>query len=50
MREFTHDLIRYFMAHRKYWLLPMFFIFLIFGALIFLSSQAAIAPFVYTLF
>jgi hypothetical protein len=50
MREFAWDLFTYFRTHKKYWLVPMFLIFLVFGLLIFLSAQPAIAPFVYTLF
>ena len=34
---------------KKWWLLPIFLIFLLFGALMLLSTTAA-APFIYTLF
>jgi hypothetical protein len=40
------ELIR---QRRKYWLLPILFVLLLFGALMFLSGTAA-APFIYTLF
>ncbi len=40
-----------FMRHRKkFWLLPIILIMLLFGALIVLSSGSSIAPFIYTLF
>lgn len=35
---------------KKWWLLPMVIVLLLFGFLIFLSSGSAIAPFIYTLF
>jgi hypothetical protein len=35
---------------KKWWLLPMILVLLLFGALIVLTSGSAIAPFVYTLF
>jgi hypothetical protein len=35
---------------RKYWLLPLLAVLLVFGALIVLSSGSALAPFIYTLF
>ena len=40
----------YFLNHtKKWWLLPIVAILLVFGALVFLSGTAA-APFIYTLF
>ena len=43
--EFWH-----FLSHtKKWWLLPIVAILLVFGALVFLSGTAA-APFIYTLF
>jgi competence protein ComGC len=35
---------------KKWWLLPMILVLLLFGVLIVLTSGSAIAPFVYTLF
>jgi hypothetical protein len=35
---------------KKYWLLPIMFVLLIFGGLIVLTQGSAIAPFIYTLF
>jgi len=34
---------------KKYWLIPIVFVLLLFGVLVFLSGTAA-APFIYTLF
>jgi hypothetical protein len=40
----------YFLSHtKKWWLLPIVTILLLFGVLVFLSGTAA-APFIYTLF
>jgi hypothetical protein len=36
-------------ARKKYWLVPIIFVLLSFGVLVFLSGTAA-APFIYTLF
>jgi hypothetical protein len=37
-------------ARRKYWLLPIFIMMAIFGALIALTEGSAFAPFIYTIF
>jgi len=37
-------------ARKKYWLLPIFIVMALFGALIILTQGSAIAPFMYTLF
>jgi len=37
-------------VRKKFWLLPMIVVLLLFGALIVLTSGSAIAPFIYTLF
>jgi hypothetical protein len=37
-------------ARKKFWLLPMILVLLIFGALLILAQTSAIAPFIYTLF
>lgn len=48
--DFLKDLWAFFSHRKKYWLLPIILILLIFGALIVLTSGSAIAPFIYTLF
>ena len=35
---------------KKWWLLPILILLLLFGALIFLTEGSAVAPFIYTLF
>tara|TARA_B110001454_G_C12447514_1_gene320593 strand:+ start:224 stop:373 length:150 start_codon:yes stop_codon:yes gene_type:complete len=37
-------------VRKKYWLLPILFVLLIFGGLIILSQGSAVAPFIYTIF
>jgi hypothetical protein len=37
-------------ARKKFWLLPIMLVLLIFGGLIVLTQGSAIAPFIYTLF
>ncbi len=37
-------------VRKKYWLLPIIVILLMFGGLIILSQGSALAPFIYTIF
>ena len=48
--EFMRDLWGFLSVRKKFWLLPMILVLLLFGALIVLTSGSAIAPFIYTLF
>jgi len=48
--EFIRDLWGFLRVRKKFWLLPMIVVLLLFGALIVLTSGSAIAPFIYTLF
>jgi hypothetical protein len=48
--DFLKDMFEFFMQRKKYWLLPIILILLLFGVLIVLTSGSAIAPFIYTLF
>lgn len=48
--DFLRDLWGFFKQRKKYWLLPIVLVLLVFGALIVLTSGSAIAPFIYTLF
>ena len=47
--ETIFELIR-FIKKKKYILLPIFLVLLLFGALLFFSSNTAFAPFIYTLY
>ena len=37
-------------VRKKYWLLPIMFMMLVFGGLVVLTQGSAVAPFIYTLF
>ena len=47
--EFLRDLWGFLRQRKKFWLLPVIVVLLVFGALIVLTSGSAIAPFIYTL-
>jgi competence protein ComGC len=48
--EFIKDLWGFLNQRKKFWLLPLIVILLVFGVLIILTAGSAIAPFIYTLF
>lgn len=48
--EFLKDLWGFLRQRKKFWLLPLIVIVLVFGALMVFASGSAIAPFIYTLF
>jgi competence protein ComGC len=48
--EFLKDLWRFMKRRKKFWLLPIIVVLLLFGLLMVFTSGTAIAPFIYTLF
>lgn len=48
--EFFKDFWGFLKERKKFWLLPIITMMLLFGALLVLTSGTAIAPFIYTLF
>ncbi|HLN52840.1 MAG TPA: DUF5989 family protein [Lentimicrobium sp.] len=48
--EFLHDLWSFMRIRKKFWLLPLIIVLLVFGVLIVFTSGSAITPFIYTLF
>ena len=48
--DFLKDLWGFLRSRKKYWLLPIIIMLLIFGILIVFTSGSAFAPFIYTLF
>jgi hypothetical protein len=48
--ELLKDLYGFFKARKKYWLLPILLVLLLFGALVVFTGGPAVAPFIYTLF
>ena len=47
---FLLELVAFLRARKKYWLLPILLMMVVFGGLIVLSQGSAVAPFIYTLF
>jgi hypothetical protein len=50
MISFLKEFWLFLRTRKKYWLLPIFIMMMIFGALIVLTKGSAIAPFIYTIF
>lgn len=50
MLSFTAELWRFMAARKKFWLLPILLMMVLFGGLIVLAQGSAVAPFIYTLF
>ncbi len=50
MMLFLKDLWGFLKVRKKFWMLPIILVLLLFGVLIVLTSGSAIAPFIYTLF
>ncbi len=50
MGTFVKELWMFTRIRKKYWLVPIFIVMALFGALIVLTQGSAIAPFIYTLF
>jgi hypothetical protein len=50
MIEFLKEFWDFFKVRKKYWLLPILIVLVLFGSLIVLSQGTAVAPFIYTIF
>ena len=48
--SFIKEFLEFLRVRKKYWLLPILIVLVIFGGLIILSQGSAIAPFIYTIF
>jgi hypothetical protein len=48
--EFLVELWGFLRVRKKFWLLPIILVLLLFGVLVVLTSGTAVAPFIYTLF
>ena len=48
--SFLKEFFYFLKIRKKYWLLPIIFVLILFGGLIILSQGSAVAPFIYTLF
>jgi len=50
MTDFLKDLWGFLKVRKKFWLLPIILVLMLFGVLIVLTSGTAIAPFIYAVF
>ena len=50
MIEFFKEFWDFLKVRKKYWLLPILIVLVLFGVLIVLSQGTAVAPFIYTIF
>ena len=48
--SFLKDMTAFVFARKKFWLLPVLVLMVIFGGLIVLTKGSVVAPFIYTLF
>jgi hypothetical protein len=44
------ELLRFLGSRKKFWLIPLVVLTLLFGALVVLTQSSAVAPFIYTIF
>ena len=50
MLEFMEEFWFFLRERKKFWLLPIIIVLVLFGGLVVLTQGSAIAPFIYTLF
>lgn len=50
MMDFIKEFCGFLSDRKKYWLIPLLFILLLFSLLIVLSQGTVLAPFIYTIF
>jgi len=50
MLELLRDMARFLLGRKKYWLIPLVCILVLFGVLLIFAQGSVIAPFIYTLF
>ena len=48
--DFLIEFWKFIKIRKKYWLLPILIVLVLFGSLIILSQGSAVAPFIYTIF
>ena len=44
------ELVSFLWGNKRWWMLPMMIVLLVFGVMLILAQSSAIAPFIYTLF
>lgn len=50
MQSFLPEFWQFLKARKKFWLLPILVVMVLFGGLLVLSQGSAVAPFIYTIF
>ncbi|MFL2878010.1 MAG: DUF5989 family protein [Candidatus Pelagibacter sp.] len=48
--DFIKEFINFLIIRKKYWLIPILIVLVLFGGLIILSQGSVVAPFIYTIF
>ncbi len=48
--DFVREFWDYMKERKKFWLLPLILVLLLFGGLLILAKGSALAPFIYTIF
>ena len=48
--DFLKEFIKFILARRKYWLLPIIIVLVLFGGLFVLTQGSALGPFIYAIF
>jgi uncharacterized protein DUF5989 len=48
--DFLVELWRFMRVRKKFWLMPILIVMVLFGGLVMLTKGSAVAPFIYTLF
>ncbi len=48
--EFIKEFWEFLKVRKKYWLIPIIIVLVLFGGLIILSQGSVVAPFIYTIF
>ena len=48
--DFLKEFWEFLKVRKKYWLLPILLVLVLFGGLLVLSQGSAVAPFIYTIF
>jgi len=48
--SFLKEILKFLVARRKFWLIPIILLLLIFGGLFVVTQGTAVAPFIYTIF
>ncbi len=50
MKDILIEFFLYMKERKKYWLIPIIILSIVFGGLLVLSQGSAVAPFIYTIF